>query len=153
MNAPEKATQIKAALTAVFAFFTALWGWLGWAVVIWITCVLLDYITGTLAARAAGEWSSAIARAGLWHKLGELFAVMVAALCDVALNVIVTGAGVNIGIDIGAVVTPVVLLWYVITELGSIIENAGALGAPIPEWLRKSLKKYRDQIDSEHNIE
>ena len=86
MPAPEKATEIKAAIAAVLAFFTALWGWLGWAVLVWIFCFLLDYLSGTAAARKAGEWSSSIAREGVWHKLGEIFAVLVAALCDIALN-------------------------------------------------------------------
>lgn len=150
MNAPEKATEIKAGIAGIFALLTALWGWVGWAVIIWLGCVLLDYIAGTLAARASGEWSSDIARAGLWHKLGEIFAVLVAALCDTALAVIVSGAGVNLPFEIGPLVTPVVLLWYIITELGSIVENAGKLGAPIPAWLRRSLKDYKDRIDAEH---
>ena len=47
MNAPEKATEIKAAITLVITFFTALWGWLGWAVIIMISCLFLDYITGS----------------------------------------------------------------------------------------------------------
>ena len=132
MNAPEKATEIKGAIAALIAFLTALWGWLGWAVVIWLACILLDYIAGTMAARKDGEWSSAIARAGLWHKLGEIFAVLVAALCDIALSVIIQGSGVQIPIDIGPLLTPVVIMWYIITELGSIAENAGKLGAPVP---------------------
>lgn len=97
-----------------------------------------------------GRFRNLLIKNGLQEKL---FAVMVAALCDVALNVLVKGAGLHIGIEIGSVVTPVVLLWYIITELGSIIENAGALGAPIPEWLKKSLKKYREQIDNERDPE
>jgi len=147
MNAPDKATEIKVGLAAIIGFFTALWGWVGWAVVIWIGCMMLDYISGTMAAKAAGEWSSAQARAGLWHKLGEVFAVLVAALCDIALHVIVSGSGVQVGVQLPALVTPVVLLWYIITELGSIAENAGKLGAPVPAWLRKSLKAYKDKID------
>ena len=51
MNAPEKATEIKAALAAIIAFMTALWGWLGWVVLIWIAAILLDYISGSMAAR------------------------------------------------------------------------------------------------------
>jgi hypothetical protein len=39
------------------------------------------------------------------------------------------------------------LLWYIITELGSIIENAGKLGAPVPDWLKRYLKDYKDKID------
>ena len=148
MNAPEKATEIKAAITAVIAFLTALWGWTGWAILVWLGCIFMDYLAGTFAARKAGEWSSTIARAGLWHKLGEILAVLVAAMCDIALTVIINGTGIQIGIDVGPLVTPVVLLWYIITELGSIIENCGKLGAPIPSWLKRSLKQYQNTIDA-----
>lgn len=150
MSAPDKATEIKAALAAIIAFFTALWGWLGWAVLIWVFCFLLDYLSGTAAARKAGEWSSDIAREGVWHKLGEIFAVLVAALCDIALRVILEGSGLDLGIQLGPLVTPVVLMWYIITELGSIAENAEKMGAPLPSWLKKSLKQYRDKIDRDH---
>lgn len=150
MNAPEKATEIKAAFAAFLAFLTALWGWVGWAVWIWIGCMLIDYISGSAAAKKEGNWASSVARAGLWHKLGEVFAVLVAALCDIALHVLINGAGVQIGIELPAMVTPVVLLWYIITELGSIAENAGKLGAPVPKWLKKSLAAYKDKIDSDH---
>lgn len=94
MTAPDKAAEIKAAIAAFFAFLTALWGWLGWAIIVWLGCVLLDYITGTWAAKSNGEWSSAVARAGLWHKLGEIVAVLVAALCDIAIGVILKGSGI-----------------------------------------------------------
>lgn len=147
MNEPTKVIEIKAALTAVIAFLTALWGWTGWAVVVWIFAMLLDYATGTFAAQSRGEWDSKKAREGLWHKLGEIFAVLVAALCDIAISVVINGAGIDIGVDIDALITPLVLLWYIITELGSIVENAGLLGAPIPEWLKKRLAHYKSKID------
>lgn len=152
MYAPDKATEIKGAIALVVATLTALWGWLGWAVLIWVLCVALDYASGTAAAKKAGEWSSAIARDGLWHKMGEVFAVLVAALCDIALSVILQGSGVPIGIDLGPIITPVVLLWYIITELGSIVENAGRLGAPVPVWLQRSLKNYKAKLDADHGI-
>ena len=152
MQVPDKIDEIKGVAALLLATLTALWGWMGWAVIIWIACVALDYISGTAAARKRGEWSSAVAREGLWHKLGEIFAVLVAALADIALDVIVQGSGLNIGIEVGPIVTPVVLLWYIITELGSIIENAGLLGAPVPEWLKKSLKDYKTKIDAQQGV-
>lgn len=152
MYTPDKATEIKGAIALVLATLTALWGWVGWAIIIWVTCVALDYVSGTAAARRAGEWSSAVARDGLWHKLGEIFAVLVAALCDIALKVIAEGSGLPIGIEIGPIITPVVLLWYIITELGSIIENAGRLGAPVPVWLQRSLKNYKAKLDADQGI-
>ena len=147
MQAPDTITEIRAALALILATLTALWGYLGWAIIIWVGCIVLDYASGTAAAKKAGEWSSQAAREGLWHKLGEIFAVLVAALCDLALHVLIEGAGLALPVEIGSVITPVVILWYIITELGSIAENAGKLGAPVPSWLQRSLKEYKDRID------
>ena len=139
MNAPDKALEIKAFFTAIIAFLTALWGWLGWAVVLMIGAMALDYVTGTLAARAHGEWSSKLAREGLWHKLGEIVALLVAALCDIAIEIILHSSAAPIldGWDYGHYLTLIVALWYLFTEVGSILENAKKLGAPIPDWLIK----------------
>jgi len=152
MDAPEKAIEIKAAITAVIAFFTALWGWTGWEVIIWIACILTDYLAGSLAAKKENNWSSAIAREGLWHKLGEIFAVLVAALCDISLKVVAEGSGIDIPIKVGALLTPVVLMWYILTELGSIIENCGKLGAPIPKWFQQYVDKTKETIDKSKDI-
>ena len=76
----EHINGFKAAVAAVVGCLTALWGWFGWLVVAWVVCMLLDYGTGTAAALRAGEWSSKVARDGLWHKLGAVVAVLVAAI-------------------------------------------------------------------------
>ena len=44
-------------------------------------------------------------------------------------------------------VLPLVLAWYIITELGSILENAVKMGAPVPEWLIKLLKAGKKAVD------
>ncbi len=146
MNAPEKATEIKAAFVAIIAFVTTLIGWKGIAVLTWLCCILLDYIAGSLAARKENNWSSAIAREGLWHKVGEIFAVLVAALCDIALGVIINGMNIQLGFEINSFITPVVLVWYILTELGSIIENCGKLGAPIPKWFKQYVDRAKNTI-------
>lgn len=149
MDAPQKATQIKAAVVAFFTFLTALFGWIGWAVVIWIASMLLDYLTGTFAALANGEWNSSKARAGLWHKAGAVAAVLVAALCDVAVTVIIGSIGEGIlPFEYKNYLTLIVCLWYIFTEAGSILENAAALGAPIPTWLMKRIEKLKDAADT-----
>ena len=149
MTSEEKAREIKALLTAVLAFFTALWGWLGWAVIVLIASMALDWITGSWAARAKGEWSSAAARAGLWHKLGEIAALLVAALCDIAVQVILNSAAAELlkGWTYGNYMTLLVAFWYIFTELGSIAENAGELGAPLPEWLRRGLAELQQRSE------
>ena len=152
MDAPERAQEIKAVLAMVVAFFTALWGWLGWVIIIWMAAILLDYLSGSMAAKRENNWSSAIARDGLWHKAGEIFAVLVAALCDMALSVMIQGSGIVLPFDIGPMLTPIVLLWYILTEAGSIIENCGRLGAPVPKWFKQKVEHAKDAIDKDQDV-
>lgn len=149
MNAPDKITELKAAIAATLAALTAFWGWVGWTVAIFAACMLVDYITGSWAARSRGEWSSAIARQGLWHKLGEIVALLVAALCDIALLVIIRSEAAPLlsGIDHRCYLTLLVSIWYIFTELGSIVENAAKLGAPIPGWLAKGIALLKNKAD------
>lgn len=148
MNAPDKAAEIKAAAAALIAFGTALFGWVGWMVVLWLVAMLLDYLTGTFAALYSKSWSSAAARQGLWHKLGSIVGVLVAAMCDLVLRLV----GDNFGFELpvlgqSCLITPVVTAWYFFTELGSIIENAAAMGAPVPGFLKKLIVRGKKAID------
>lgn len=138
----ERAQDIKGAVVALIAFLTALWGWIGWAILLLALAMLVDYITGSAAAKAKGEWSSEAARAGLRHKLGEIVAVGAAAFADLGVRVALHTADMLplIG-EVGwpDCFTLIVTLWYLFTEVGSIVENAGELGAPIPDWLKKGI--------------
>lgn len=149
MNAPDKAIEIKAFLTAILAFLTALWGWIGWAVWLMVGAMALDYVTGTAAAKANGEWTSKLAREGLWHKLGEIIALLVAALCDIAIAVILHTAAAPIfgDLDYGHYLTLLVALWYIFTEIGSILENVKKLGVDIPDWLITGAKTLKGKTD------
>ena len=153
MNAPERAKEISGVVAAAIGFMTALWGWAGWAVMVWAALILIDYITGSMAAKREKNWSSAIARDGLWHKAGEIFAVLTAALCDIALKAVVEESGITFPFEISMIVTPIVLLWYILTEAGSIIENCGRLGAPVPSWFKKRVDTYKQAIDKAEGAE
>jgi toxin secretion/phage lysis holin len=129
---------IKVFVTGVCAAFSAAFGWVGVMIVAWVACMVIDWITGSAAAAKAGNWSSKIAREGIFHKAGELVVVMVAAIADC----IITMAAQQIPAihEIGiTIILPIVLVWYIVTEAGSILENAAALGAPVPGFLVKIL--------------
>lgn len=139
--------------TAIVAFCTALGAFLGWKGVMlisWIAVMILDYITGTLAACKEGQWSSAIAREGLWHKGGMIAVVAVSAIADAVMVIIVEY--VPIGIQWPGIILPMVLAWYIITELGSILENAVKMGANVPAWLVKLLKASANLVESAGDI-
>lgn len=141
--------QIKAVIAAIIGALTAFWGWFGWLVMGWILCMLLDYLTGSMAAAKEGQWSSAQAREGIWHKCGMIVVVIVAAGADMLLAVVLANLPlVTMPFAYSGLVCPVVLVWYIVTELGSMAENAVAMGARVPGWLPKMLAVSRDAVDN-----
>ena len=139
-------TAIKAAIAAFFTAASAFLGWQGVLFFVWVAAMLLDYFSGTVAACVGGEWSSAVAREGLKHKGGMILVVAVAGLADITLSVVCDHLPVDMVWPV--LVLPLVLAWYILTELGSILENAVKMGAPIPAWLAKLLKAGLKAIDS-----
>lgn len=144
----EQINAFKAAASLVIAALTALWGWFGWFVVLWVACMVIDYVTGTCAALRGGEWSSKVARDGLWHKLGCIAAVLVAGILDGVIGYLLKNTGMDLPFSYTVLVCPLVVAWYVLTELGSIMENAGALGAPMPEFLVRAIAALRGAVDA-----
>lgn len=144
----ENVTHAKAAVAAAVAVLTALWGWFGWLVVLFVGCMAVDYLTGSAAAMRRGEWSSASARDGIWHKCGSIIVVMVAGAADLLIGTMLGHLpGVVLPFEYTVLLCPLVTVWYTLTELGSIVENAVNLGAPVPQWLRKMLSAAKDAVD------
>lgn len=144
----EHINNAKAALVAFFGFLTAVFGWFGWLVILFFLCMAIDYLTGTAAAMRKGEWSSSVARAGLWHKCGSLIAVIVSGLADIVVGLVVNNIpAITLPWDYTVLICPIVVVWYILTEFGSIIENAGELGAPIPGFLKNMILVFKNVID------
>lgn len=139
-------TEIKVGIAAFFTALSALLGWQGIMALVWVAAMTVDYLTGTAAAMKEGDWSSAVARQGLWHKGGMIAVVTVALIADGALGMLCKH--LSIGITWTSILVPLVLAWYIMTELGSILENAVKMGAPVPAWLVKLLKTGLKAVDN-----
>ena len=142
--------NVMAMRAAVVTFFTAmgtLLGWKGIMVLAWVLLMALDYLTGTFAAMKAGEWCSKKAREGVWHKCGAIIVVLVSAIAD-GVMLVICGNIPLFNINWPGILLPMILAWYIITELGSILENAVRLGANPPVWLTKILAISLKAVES-----
>lgn len=137
----------KAAIAASLAAIMSFLGWKGSLAVAWVFLVALDWLTGSLAAFKCGEWSSARAREGAWHKLGSLIIVTVALMADFVFVVIFRELPF-LNVEWPIVLFPMVLAWHILTEAGSILENAVKMGAPAPAWLIKCFKIGLKKVDA-----
>ena len=150
----ETINSIKVTVSAVCAALTALWGWFGWLVILWIFCMVADYATGSAAALKQGKWSSSAAREGIWHKMGAVVVVVIAAVLDAVIRAIIAHFPIiTLPFDYSILLCPLVVVWLILTELGSLAENAGALGAKIPGFLRKAIEALNDKVEGAGDID
>lgn len=130
--------DFKIMLTALITALMGLMGWQGVLLLAWVVLMLVDYISGTWAAKRLGNWSSAAARDGVMHKGGMVLVVLAAGLTDLVLGAAWEHLGL-LDFQWPWLVLALVLMWYCLTEVGSILENAGKMGAPVPEWFAATL--------------
>lgn len=140
---------LKAWIAATVALLTAFWGWFGWLMVVWVFLMLADWLVGSAAAAHRGEWSSAKLREGAWHKGGMIVMVCVALMADWLVGMVLAHLpGVTLPFDYTVMIGPLVVVWYIIGELGSLVEHAVSMGAKRPAWLLKLLKAGKKAVDA-----
>ena len=146
----EKFSDMRAGIVVALGMVTGALGWFGWLVILYVLCMMGDWITGSAAAMYAGEWSSGKARAGIWHKLGSVIVVMTAAGADMLIGAIINNfPGIALPFAYEVMLCPMVMVWYIAAELGSMVENAVKLDAPVPGFLRRALELLRDTLDEQ----
>lgn len=145
----ENLVAMKAAITAALSAIGMFLGWRIVMLLVWVVLMALDYLSGTLAARQNGTWKSAMAREGIGHKAGMILIVIVCMIADFVIML----ACENLPHDVinfhwPFVIFPLVVMWYILTEIGSIIENAMEMGAKVPSWLPNLLNATVNAVDS-----
>lgn len=114
--------------------------------VMWVLIgvMTIDYVTGIICGvmgvspkTESGGLSSRAALTGLLRKGMILLVVLLAALLDMAVRA-------NAGVQFSAV-TGATCLWFIASEGVSILENAAAMGLPIPKVLQRALDIMMDE--------
>lgn len=112
-----------------------------------ITAILIamDYISGIAAAASRGELQSSKMREGLWHKLGEVGAILLAYLVAEEGHYI----GLPYQIDL---LIPAVIIWLSVMEITSILENLTLLNPDLANaGFLRIFRRTDDTDDSEDN--
>lgn len=116
------------------ALTAALGGWDMWLKAL-VIFVVLDYLSGILAAIVEQKVNSEIGYKGVIKKVFIFVLVAVAQVADVVM-----------GTD---VIRVAVVGFYIGVEGMSILENAGRSGLPLPEELKNTLTQLRGQGENE----
>ncbi|HQE19896.1 MAG TPA: phage holin family protein [Aggregatilineales bacterium] len=106
----------------------------GWSLPlqILVAFIVIDYVSGVVAAFVGQRLDSRVGVRGIARKVGFLMLVAVAHLLDV-------GTGME------APILQTATTWFLIANEGiSITENLGEIGVPIPKSLQEALRRLRD---------
>ena len=141
---------VRILLSGILSGLSTVYGWLGWLIFLYAVSMLLDYITGTILALKEHKWNSTIARKGLWTKLGSTISVTVSALADIMLSVILQSIP-SFPFSYETLLCPLTLIWFTITEFGSILENSGKMGTPIPTLLKNRISDIKNQVEEDRD--
>lgn len=143
---------IKGAIVGALTVIAGEWGWLLWMALLWAILMATDWVVGTHIAKARGEWSSRKHSAGVGHKMGQVLCVSIALSLDLLIHLAMKNIPlVDLPFDYKFLFTPLVILWYIMGELGSLSEHAVTLGAPVPAWLVNMLAVGRHAVDATGN--
>ncbi len=121
-------------LLAIFGSVTTyiLGGW-GNLLSILTLLIIIDYVTGFIAAGVEGKISSRVGFKGIAQKILIFALVAVAQMLDLLLGT-------------EHMIRDATIFFYIINESVSIIENAGRTGLPIPLFLLKVIEVFRGKI-------
>ena len=107
--------------------------------------IVMDYISGIAAAASRGDLQSSKMREGLWHKLGEVGAILLAYL------VAEEGRYIGLPYQIDLLI-PAVIIWISVMEITSIIENITLLNPDLASAGFLRIFRRTDNLDdSEDN--
>jgi toxin secretion/phage lysis holin len=112
----------------------------GWseALILLLSLVGIDYLTGFLASAVEGKLSSRVGFRGIPKKIMIFVMVAVGHLVD-------TTIGTN------HMFRDAAICFYCANELVSILENAGRMGLPVPERLRQTIDILRGKSEKGEN--
>lgn len=105
-----------------------------------------DYLSGVTAAWIEGELSSRVGIIGIVKKVAYALIIVVGIVVDWVIQT----AAEKIGIDAGNFYyfALLVIVWLIVNECISILENVSRIGVPIPPFLLKLTQKLKSTTES-----
>lgn len=132
---------VAAALAGVTAYFEVLLV----PIIVVVIVMLCDYGSGVAAAWVNNELSSRTGIVGIVKKVAYALIIVVGIVVDWVIQT----AADKVGLDAGNFYYfgLLVIVWLIINECISILENVERIGAPVPAFLVKLTKKLKQNAE------
>ena len=143
---------LSSALAGIMYFI----GWQGLLFILLVVALVIDYLSGSLAARKHNEWNSRKATEGRVKKALVFVALITAIILDTMIMILVKYSNAfNLSFDWPFAFTLVSTVWFILSEAGSTLENLAIYGLNIPKFLIKGIKVLKGKVENvgDHLIE
>lgn len=136
----------KILIAAVLAALGAYLRQLAAPLAVLIAVMVLDYISGISAAYVNRELDSRIGIMGIIKKVGYLLIVAVGMVLDYLIQML--GGEFGLSMEGTYFVGLIVIIWLIINECISILENTAATGAPVPPFVGELLNRLKRKTEN-----
>ena len=138
----DKANLLKKIVGAISSVLSSMLGILYIPVLLLVTCNVVDYTTGLIAAkyRDDGTISSYKSFRGIFKKISMWMLVVVGVVVDELLKYTTDTIGLKFPFQF--LIACIVAVWLICNELISILENIKDAGVNIPAFLLSKYDKY-----------
>lgn len=140
--------RIQALVTTIMGVLSSLLGALFVPVLLLVTCNIIDYATGLMAApyRKDGKISSYKSFRGILKKISMWVLVIVGSIMDQMVTYTASMFGWKNPVNF--LIACLVAIWLVCNEIISILENVQDVGLQLPKWMLPLVKNIKSQADN-----
>lgn len=114
------------------------------SIIVLIIAMVLDYISGIIKSYETNTLSSKVGAKGIIKKFSYFLVIVISfiidfILCNYTLNEI------NIYYPI---ISEIIIAWFVINEVISILENVSEIGVPLPKFIINITSHLKNNLDN-----
>ena len=114
------------------------------SIIILIIAMVLDYISGIIKSYETNTLSSKVGAKGIIKKFSYFLVIVISfiidfILCNYTLNEI------NLYYPI---ISEIIIAWFVINEVISILENVSEIGVPLPKFIINITSHLKNNLDN-----
>ena len=137
---------------SVATFLGILSAYLGIAtipLILLLILMVIDYVTGIGVAWMTGTISSRKSISGILKKVGYLAVIVVGVVCDLLIEYAFAAIGQEIAASYAVGI--IIMIWLILNECISVLENLTAMGVPFPGFLKGIVKHLK--VATEQTVE
>ena len=114
------------------------------SIIVLIIAMVLDYISGIIKSYETNTLSSKVGAKGIIKKFSYFLVIVISfiidfILCNYTLNEI------NLYYPI---ISEIIIAWFVINEVISILENVSEIGVPLPKFIINITSHLKNNLDN-----